>query len=172
MGHLNPPLSFAYCPHCRSRLELRTLEGSEREVCPHCGFIHYVNPIPCSAAFVLDEQGRVLLVKRGVEPGLGLWGLPSGFIEIEESPESACLRELEEETGLKGEIIGLIGVYTQESARYKQVVIIGYRVEGRGRPRAGSDSVEARFFPLQELPELAFESHARIIRDASEEAGP
>jgi 8-oxo-dGTP diphosphatase len=167
-----PPIfSFPYCPHCRTALESRLLEGYEREVCPHCGFIHYVNPIPCAAAYVRDDAGRVLLVKRGVEPGLGLWGLPSGFIEIDESPESACLRELEEETGLKGETAGLIGVYTQASARYKLVVIIGYRVHGRGRLRPGSDSLDARYFPLEDLPELAFESHARIIRDSEREAG-
>jgi 8-oxo-dGTP diphosphatase len=147
------------------------VDGCEREVCLGCGFIHYVNPIPCSAAFVRDEAGRVLLVKRGVEPGLGLWGLPSGFIEVDEAPEAACLRELEEETGLKGEITGLIGVYSQASVRYKRVVIIGYRVLGRGRLRPGSDSLDAVYFPLKDLPELAFESHARIIRDAAGEAG-
>ena len=166
-----PAKTFPYCPHCRASLEHRRLDGYERGVCPDCGFIHYVNPIPCSAAFVLDDAGRVLLVQRGVEPGLGLWGLPSGFIEIDESPESACLRELEEETGLQGELAGLIGVYTQASARYKRVVIIGYHVRGRGRLRPGSDSQDAGYFALEDLPELAFESHDRIIRDASRGIG-
>jgi 8-oxo-dGTP diphosphatase len=114
---------------------------------------------------VRDAAGGVLLVKRGVEPAKGLWGLPSGFIELDETPEQACLRELWEETGLNGEIERLIGVYTQESARYKHVIIVGYELRAGGRVRAGSDSVDARFFAPECLPRLAFESHMRIIRD-------
>jgi 8-oxo-dGTP diphosphatase len=152
-------------------LEKRAIEGLERQVCPACGWIRYQNPIPCSAALVRDSQGGILLVKRGVEPGKGLWGLPSGFIEMEETPESACLRELEEETGLMGEVESLIGVYTQESARYKRVIIIGYAVKAWGTLRPGSDSVEACFFLPDGLPRLAFESHVRIIRDGRKGGG-
>ncbi len=159
-------ISFRFCPLCRTALERHPVEGLERQVCPDCGWIRYLNPIPCSAALVRDDQDGILLVKRGVEPGKGLWGLPSGFIELEETPESACLRELEEETGLEGEIMSLIGVYTQESARYKRVIIIGYAVRAWGTLRPGSDSVDARFFPPGRLPRLAFESHVRIIRDS------
>ena len=160
---------YRFCPLCRSALSLRSMEGRRRRLCPACGWIHYLNPLPCAAALVSNREGEILLVKRGVEPGKGLWGLPSGFIELEESPAQACLRELEEEAALTGSIRELIGVYSQESAVYKYVVIIGYRVSAAGAPRAGSDSLEAAYFSLDRLPEIAFHSHRAIIRDG--EAG-
>jgi len=103
-------------------------------------------------------------VKRGHEPGMGKWALPSGFIEIYETPEKACLRELREETGLKGEIVRLVGVYSQKSLLYRNVLIIGYEVEARGNLSPGSDSLEAEFFPLGNLPDIPFSSHKKIIK--------
>ena len=96
---------------------------------------------------------------------MGEWALPSGFIEVEETPEEACLRELNEETGLEGEIIRLVGVYSQKSQVYKKVLIIGFEVKAHGHPSPGSDSLEAKYFPLDEIPEVAFSSHREIIRD-------
>ncbi len=130
-----------------------------------CGWIHYENPLPCAAAFVQNTEGGILLVKRGVEPGYGLWGLPSGFIEIDETPEMGCLRELEEETGLKGTIVRLVGVYCQDSFMYKNVIIIGYEVDVFGKLLPGSDSLEARYFLPKELPEIAFPSHSQLLVD-------
>lgn len=91
--------------------------------------------------------------------------MPSGFIEIDETPEKACLRELEEETGLRGERMRLIGVYSQKSRLYKNVLIIGYEVESRGHPSPGSDSLRTEFFPPEKLPDIAFPSHREIIED-------
>lgn len=147
-------------------MQFGPIEERQRYFCPACGWIAYENPLPCSAAMVRDTGGGILLVKRGVEPGKGKWGLPSGFIEIDETPEQACLRELEEETGLRGEILSLMGVYAQESMLYKNVVIIGYAVAAKGRPSPGSDSVDAAFFLPDKLPEIAFPSHRAMIRDA------
>lgn len=156
---------FQYCPHCGSKLSLKKEEGRPRLFCPSCRWINYENPLPCAAALVRSKEGNVLLVQRGVEPGKGQWALPSGFIEIEETPEQACLRELKEETGLEGEIVRLIGVYSQESQLYKKVLIIGYEVEASGILTPGSDSQSAKFFPVGGLPEIAFLSHRKIIRD-------
>lgn len=108
------------------------IEEEKRLACPACQWVCYENPLPSSAALVRNDKGEVLLVKRGHEPGRGKWALPSGFIEIDETPEKACLRELREETGLKGEIVRLAGVYSQESLLYRNVLIIGYEVEARG----------------------------------------
>jgi 8-oxo-dGTP diphosphatase len=159
---------FRYCPVCRAELEQRTLEGRRRDLCPQCDWTCYENPLPSAAALVKNRSGEILLVRRGIEPGKGQWALPSGFIEIDETPEQACLRELEEETGLRGEIKRLIGVYSQPSLMYKNVLIIGYEVTARGEPCPGSDSVEAGFYTPDRLPEIAFPSHSRIIRDGTE----
>ncbi len=154
---------FNYCPKCGSKLGFREEEG-RRAFCLKCHFVHYRNPLPCVAALVRNSKNEVLLVKRGVEPGKGEWALPAGFIEIDETPEGACLRELREETGLEGEIVRLVGVFPQESSRYEKVLIIAYEVKARGELKPGSDSEEVAFFPFHSLPEIAFSSHMKIIR--------
>jgi len=159
---MNRPL-HKHCIFCGGRLSSEPVDERIRKICRGCGWIDYENPVPCSAAFVSDEKGNILLVKRGVEPAKGKWSLPSGFIEIDETPEQACLRELKEETGLEGRILELIGVYSQDSSRYKNVVIIGYRVEAEGDLHPGSDSEDAGYFPSDTLPEIAFSSHRKII---------
>ena len=156
---------FKFCLFCGAELSLQRVEDRLRLVCPDCGWIHYENPLPCAAAFVSNSKGEILLVERGVEPARGEWALPSGFIEIEEIPQAACLRELKEETGLEGKIRRLLGVYTQESAMYKRVLIIGYEVEAAGTPSPGSDSLSVRYFLPAELPEIAFPSHRQMIED-------
>jgi len=156
---------FRYCPQCGRLLEWHSLEGRQRKICLACGWIGYENPLPCAAALVRNDAGEILLVKRGVEPARGEWALPSGFMEIDETPEECCLRELEEETGLKGKVIRLVGVYAQESTLYKKVLIIGYEVEARGEPSPGSDSQAVAFFSPEEMPSVAFSSHRRLIED-------
>jgi len=160
--------SIKFCPFCGTELGLKIVEDRERAVCSTCGWINYENPAPCAAALVRNQDGGILLVKRGVEPGKGEWALPSGFIEIDETPEMACIRELKEETGLEGRIIRLVGVYSQESVRYKNVLIAGYEVEAKGIPYPGSDSESVRFFSPDELPQIAFPSHLKMIKDGIE----
>ena len=157
---------FKFCPKCGAGLRVKKIEKKKRFICPGCGWVNYKNPLPSAAAFVRNRKDAILLVKRGVEPGRGKWALPSGFIEIDETPERACLRELKEETGLKGEIIRLIGVYSQKSALYKNVLIIGYEVNARGNLLPGSDSQKAAFFSVGNLPVVPFSSHIKMINDA------
>ena len=158
-------MSFKNCPVCGNSLNLKIHEDRERMACLKCGWVYYENPLPSAAAFVQNSEGGILLVQRGVEPGYGQWALPSGFIEIDETPEMGCLRELEEETGLEGKIFRLIGVYSQESSLYKNVIIIGYEVEVFGKLQPGSDSLDAKYFSPQELPEIAFSSHSQMLID-------
>lgn len=160
--------SVKFCPLCGTELGLKIVEDRKRAVCSTCGWIGYENPLPCAAALVRDSEGGILLVKRGVEPGKGEWALPSGFIEIDETPEKACIRELREETGLEGRIVRLVGVYSQESSKYKNVIIAGYEVEAKGIPHPGSDSESVRFFLPDELPQIAFSSHLKMIKDGIE----
>ena len=145
------------------------VEGRRRFVCPDCQSINHENPLPSAAAVVVNERHELLLVKRGVSPGKGRWALPSGFIEIEETPDAACLRELMEETHLEGRVKKLRGVYTQSSKMYKNVLIIAYEVEADGVPDPGTDVVAARFFSLENLPDVPFSSHKEIIRDVLED---
>jgi 8-oxo-dGTP diphosphatase len=141
------------------------MEGSLRLYCEHCREAIYENPIPATCLVVIDNQDRVLLVKRSVEPKLGFWCLPGGFMELGETPEQGALRELEEETGLSGTIERLLGVVTNQSSQYDTVFMAGFLVkEFTGSPVAGDDASDAAFFTRERLPEVAFESHKMFIQ--------
>jgi len=85
--------------------------------------------------------------------------------ELGESPETGALRELREETGLHGEIDTLLGVTTSSNRFYNTVLLIGYLVrQFTGEPFPGEDASEIEFFPLENMPEIAFESHSHFLR--------
>ncbi len=158
-------LKHKYCPICQSNLLSKKIGGHARPVCPQCGWVHYINPKPSSVAFVYHEDD-ILFIKRGAPPSKGSWALPSGFVEPHESPEEAALRELREETGIRGSVRNLIGVYTQPTTPYGNVLLIAYDVKPTsGKLQAASDAVDARFFPLKRLPRIPFAGHRAIIRD-------
>lgn len=156
---------YRYCPICKSTLSTRKIDGQTRSVCAACTWVDYANPVPSVAAFV-HNAGRILLVKRGVAPGKNKWALPSGFIEQHEIPEEAVVRELREETNLRGTTSHLIGVYTEPTRRYGNVLLIGYALHVKHSTlKSGSDTKDARFFPSDKLPQIPFASHRAIIRD-------
>lgn len=127
---------------------------------------------------VLLKGHAVLLIRRGREPHRGVWALPGGFVEVGETTERAARRELAEETGLLGEIVDLLGVYSDPDRDPRgHTVSVTYvmKVSGivdvaRASPTAGDDADEARWFPLDALPELAFD-HRHILEDAAEWLG-
>ena len=119
---------FKFCPLCRYYLRRKRVDGHKRLVCQKCGWIYYKNPLPVVVCAAKNRKGKILVVKRNLKPGINKWALPGGFVESGEAPEIACLRELEEETGLKGKIKRLVGVYTQKTKEYISLLIIGYEV--------------------------------------------
>ena len=154
-----------FCHFCGAELTKKRYEGRQRPFCKNCQEPLYENPIPATCLVVIDSQRRVLLVKRSVEPKKGFWCLPGGFMELGEAPEHAALRELAEETGLKGQIDMLLGVSTNPSALYHTVLMVGYLVTSyTGNMTAGDDAMDVNFFHFNELPDIAFESHASFIR--------
>jgi len=156
--------SIEFCPYCGYKLIRKILEGRERLYCSRCGKIYYENPTPVVAVIARDNEGKILLIKRNIEPRRGEWALPSGFMELEESPIEASLRELAEETGLKGRSKKLIGVYPNNSEIHGYLVTIIYEVEILGgKLCAGDDAEEAEFFAVNQLPPLAFQSHQEAL---------
>lgn len=142
----------------------KVIEGRMRHYCQACARPIYENPVPATCVVVVDSNHQVLLVKRSVEPKIGQWCLPGGFIELGEPPEAGALRELTEETGLKGVIEKLLGVCTTPSIHYHSVLMIGYAVNDyQGRLKAGDDAGEVRWFPKGKLPPIAFDSHRRFL---------
>ena len=156
-----------FCPRCGIKLEKRRHENRERDFCPACQLMHYENPVPATAVVAFNESSELLLVQRAVEPGKGKWCLPGGFQETGETPEQCALREFSEETGLAGRLQGLIALEMGRNPLAGEVLVAGYRVMvSGGELRAGDDAGDAAYFPLGNLPELAFRSHARIIEKA------
>lgn len=161
-------LSFNYCPRCGHGLELREKDdGRLRPTCPNCGYTHYPNPALAVGVLVTDDANRVCLILRGEEPRKGYWGLPAGFMEGDESAESAAVRECEEETGL---VVALDGLYQAFSYRHADHetsgVLILYRAHIlAGSPRAGTDTTDVQFFGADEIPfgELAFNTHREAL---------
>jgi len=130
------------------------IEGKERKYCPSCDFIDYRNPLPVAVAVAVRDK-RFLLIKRGIPPKKGVWGSPSGFVEIGETPEEACLRELKEEAGVSGEIVRLIRVARREDPEvYGDMLVVVYLVKvGDGEPVPGVEAEDAKFFDIVELPD-------------------
>lgn len=160
---LNPALADArFCPRCGQPAEI---QFPRRIVCPHCGYAAYYNPKPVAAAIPVDEQGGVILLRRGFDPGQGLWTFPGGFVDLGESVEEAAHRETDEELGMAIELEGLVGVYSRPDDR---VVLIVYRARALGQPHTSPEATEVRAFGAKEIPweDLAFWSTRRALRDA------
>jgi 8-oxo-dGTP diphosphatase len=116
---------------------------------------------------VLDEEGKILLVKRAMTPERGKWSIPAGFLDHGEDPASTAEREVLEETNLQVAISGLVDVYyNAEALRHGGAsIFILYRAKLMGGElRAGDDAAEAGFFGMGKLPELAFTSTRDAIR--------
>lgn len=159
-----PYFQWRYCPECGRKLG-RTSDGeARRPYCRRCRKFYYHNPPPVVAVLALNSKGRLLAIKRGVEPAYGEWCFVCGFMELLETPEEAVVRELAEESGLKASSPRLIGVFYEDSRIYDSVVVLGYKVTVKGKPRPGSDALDAAFFEVSRLPPLAFKSHRAMLR--------
>jgi 8-oxo-dGTP diphosphatase len=159
---------YRYCARCGEQLTQKLLDGRVRPVCLSCGNVVYLNPLPAVAA-VLIQNGRVLLIRRGVDPGAGFWALPSGFMELGETPESAICREVYEETGIQCSPGKLISATTHDDHVFGHVLVLAYSAAcavDDAHAVAGDDAIEAHWYDTTSLPRLAFESHREIIRQA------
>ena len=157
---------MSYCMQCGGELadQWVAAEGRQRLVCQGCGHIHYLNPKVVAATLpVLD--GKVVLIRRAIEPRLGTWSYPAGFVEMGETVEEAAVRETSEEACLTVSIERLLNVYTSPDA---PVIVIAYlaRCEG-GQPRPGAEALEVGLFAPEELPwdNLAFPTTVAALRD-------
>lgn len=164
-------LDARFCPICATELETRLVDDKERLVCPNCDFILYINP-KVAAGILIEDDDKVILVRRGVRPAKGAWALPSGFAEYEETIEETAVREASEETGLRVDIDDLLGVYSYHSeivGRGVLVLFSGHAVGGE--MQAGDDADEVGQFGPDELPpmeEIAFSTHRQALHDWKE----
>jgi len=165
--HPHDERPYSHCPMCGGDLELRSIKPSEpdRLVCRRCGFIFYQDPKVAVGTIITDEQNRIVLVRRAIEPGYGKWVFPGGFVDRGEEVTVAAIREAREESGLDIRLDRLINVYSYPG---RAPVIIVYAATMIGGCLACDDeSLEGRFFAPDEIPwgELAFRSTHEALRE-------
>jgi ADP-ribose pyrophosphatase YjhB (NUDIX family) len=147
-----------HCHRCGGPLSLGPVAGEERDrlSCAACGHITYVNPRLVVSTVPVTDAGEVVLLRRGFDPGRGMWAQPGGFLEIDETPMEGAVRETLEEIGLIVEPGEIIGLYARLEAA---VVVLAYeaRIVG-GELRETPEALEVRAFPPESIPwpEIAF----------------
>jgi len=156
-----------FCSRCGTQLDFGPLAGEDRQrlTCPNCRFVFYVNPRLVVTTLPITERGEVVLIRRGIEPGYGLWAQPGGFLEIDETVVEGAIRETREETGYEVEPVSIVGLYSRVAAAIV-TVIYEARIIG-GVPMTSHETLETRPFAPEEIPwdKLAFETSIKGLRD-------
>jgi len=127
----------------------------------------YPRPAVTVDAILISPDRKILLIERGREPYKGQWALPGGFIDMDEELETACIRELEEETGIRLEALRQFKAYggVNRDPRHRTISIIFYAfTDNELIARAGDDASKAQWFSINQIPELAFD-HQLILEN-------
>jgi ADP-ribose pyrophosphatase YjhB (NUDIX family) len=159
--------SFRFCPICGAQLELQQLKPAEpmRPVCSRCGYVHYLDPKVAVGTVIVTREEKVVLVRRAIEPGYGLWVFPGGYVDRGEEVTVAAIREAREESGLDVRLDGLINIYSYAG---RPIVVIVYKASViAGELRIDDESLEAGVFSRREIPwdQLAFRSTREALED-------
>ena len=165
-AHHHGHIEYRFCPRCGGGLDRRIIKTNEpkRLVCQSCAFIFYQDPkVVAGTVFTLD--GGIVLLKRGVEPALGRWVFPGGYVDRGESVQDAAIRETKEESQLDVRLNSLLNVYSYPRSP-NVIVVYAAEVIG-GELVAADESTEARIFLPKEVPwqELAFDSTKDALDD-------
>ena len=152
-----------YCQRCGSQMSMQERLGRLRPVCPQCDWIYFPDP-KVAAAVLVEHGGRILLVRRTMEPERGKWTLPAGFVDAGEDPARAAERECLEETGLKVKANRMIDMlYGLEHPRGAHIIIFYQADIVSGALTPGDDVDGVDFFPPDQLPPLAFHTTLKIL---------
>jgi ADP-ribose pyrophosphatase YjhB (NUDIX family) len=156
-----------FCSNCGSALLFGEIAGEDRHrlSCPDCGHIAYVNPRLVVTVFPITDDGRIVLLRRGIEPGRGRWAQPGGFLEVDETVNQAAIRETWEETRLLVEPGEVIGLYTRLEAAVVTLAFEARIVGGTAAPTP--EALEIGTFAPEDIPwsGLAFRTTMWALRD-------
>ena len=156
------PSDNTYCHRCGEIMGEERVAGALRPKCGSCGEVVFLDP-KLAVVVVASEESRILMVKRDIEPMMGRWSFPSGYVDRGEVVEEAAVREVREETNVEVALDRLLGVYSREGA---PVILVAYSASiVGGSPSAGDEAQAVRLFPADDLPPLPFPSDPEIIAD-------
>lgn len=158
---------YRFCPTCAGPLEPRLLKKGdpERLVCTRCGQILYLDPKLAVGTIIRAADERLVLVRRAIEPGYGLWVFPGGYVDRGEEVRAAAIREAREEAGLEVRLDGLLNIYSY--APRSLIVIVYAATAIGGELCADEECLEAGLFTPEQIPwaELAFHSTRQALRE-------
>lgn len=157
---------WKHCPICAATLEAE--QDGSKVTCPACGFKQYESASPTTIVLILDEAGRLLLVKRGIDPRRGMWDTVGGFVEPGETAEDCARRETREELSCELASLEPLGTYTSVygeggprtlATAFKAQLADGASIE------LSDENPECGWFGRDEIPELAFPDGRDAIGD-------
>jgi 8-oxo-dGTP diphosphatase len=163
VASLNPTLDeMQRCPRCGAE---PTKDAPRSLRCPACDFQMFFNPKPVAAAIPRTPAGEIVLLRRGFNPGKGLWTFPGGFLDLGESVEDAARRETMEEICVDVAISRLVGVYSRADER---VMLVVYEGRVTDTPQTTDEAPTVQAFAPDALPwdEMAFWSTTAALQDA------
>ena len=165
-GHAHGHIEYRYCPKCGGALDKKVVKNNEpkRLVCQTCSFIFYQDPkVVAGTLFTLN--GGIVLLQRGVEPAIGKWVFPGGYVDRGESVRDAAVRETKEESQLDVTLGPLLNVYSYP--RSPNVIVVYTAEVIGGTLTAADESTDARVFAPNEIPwhDLAFDSTKDALND-------
>ena len=152
-----------YCKVCGYTTSEKDIDGVPRQYCNNCEYVDFIDPKVVAVAIVSNEKQELLLVKRNIEPAIGKWAFPSGYVDSGEAVEDAVVREAKEETNLDILVEKLIGVYSNPGNPI--ILIVNSATHTGGNLCPGIESQEVRWFNLNDLPKLPFPHDNKIIDD-------
>jgi len=153
-----------YCVKCGTQMIWQPEEGRQREVCPACGYIHYLH-LKVAVAAQIELGGQLLLLKRAQDPWKGYWNLPAGYVEVDESLEDAVKREVWEETGYMVRVEELVGNYFfDDDPRGNGILLVFRAVIVSGDLHPNHESAEITYFSWDTLPmNICGAGHLRAV---------
>lgn len=153
--------TYNFCPLCGSNLVDKTLNGHVKRACDKCDYVHWNNPLPVVAAVIPHVDGGLVLVKRAMPPCVGDWALPAGFVDTDEDPAHAVVREAKEECSLDIEIEKLLVIHATPA---NQMLLVYLAKPVSAQPVFGDDASDAQVFTKDKLPaNIAFSLHRGAI---------
>ncbi len=158
------------CPLCGGALRRKKHGDAYQKVCASCGFVMYINSAPTASAIITNKKKQVLLTKRGIEPAIGTWDFPGGFLNNGEDPVRGLRREIREELGVTLDVKRIVGIYIDRY--YYQRWMYTFNVDYECTIKSGTlkpmdDVSDARWFDQSKIPwsQLAFTHLKRGLKD-------